>query len=360
MRSKADPHIHTGASDGFESPEEIMNYVVEHTDLHVIGFADHNTISGAVAALEYKKKHPVTFKNLDIIIGEEISSKEGHIIGLYLEKPVSPHMSAAQTVDEIHHQGAIAIAPHPFNLVLGSKGLEAVGTLVNKLPFDAVETRNSNPLQLFSNYLTEAVNYFTKKLPVTGGSDAHFLSSVGRCYTTFEGSTATDFRNSIEKKLTRACGFVWGPVCFTRFLLEQRRKGFNLKSRYSQFQSSRNDLFIEVADMPGINLVILRCAGNLGGYNAEILNEKIKSFMNREKLNLIVNLDKVPYIDNRGLSALSYAFEFVRKYRGNFILCNLQPQVENVLKELEKLDDWFEIYPEEGDAIVDCDGDSRY
>lgn len=360
MWSKADPHVHTGASDGFESPEEIMNYVVEHTDLRVIGFADHNTIAGAIAALEYKKKHPVTFKNLDIIIGEEISSKEGHIIGLYLETPVSPHMSAAQTIDEIHSQGAIAVAPHPFNLVLGSKGLEAVGTLVNRLPFDAVETRNSNPLQIFSNYLTEAVNYFTKKLPVTGGSDAHFLSSIGRCYTTFEGSTAQDFRNSIEKKLTRACGFVWGPICFARFLLEQRRKGFNLKSRYSQFQASRNDLFIEVADMPGINLVILRCAGNLGGYNAEILNEKIKSFMNREKLNLIVNLDKVPYIDNKGLSALSYAFEFVRKYRGNFILCNLQPQVENVLKELEKLDDWFEIYPEEGDAIVDVDRDTRY
>jgi predicted metal-dependent phosphoesterase TrpH len=59
-------------------------------------------------------------------------------------------MSAAETVDEIHKQGAIALAPHPFNLVLGSKGLEAVGNLVNKLPFDAVETRNSNPLELFS------------------------------------------------------------------------------------------------------------------------------------------------------------------------------------------------------------------
>lgn len=360
MRSKADPHIHTGASDGFESPEEIMNYVVEHTDLRVIGFADHNTISGAVAALDYKKKHPVKFKDLDIIIAEEISSKEGHIIGLYLEKPVAPHMSAAQTVDEIHAQGAIALAPHPFNLVLGSKGLEAVGNLVNKLPFDAVETRNSNPLELFSNYLTEAVNYFTKKLPVTGGSDAHFLSSIGKCYTTFEGTTAMDFRSSIEKNLTGACGFVWGPLCFARFLLEQKRKGYTIKRRYSQFLSSRNDLLIEVVDMPGINLVILRCTGNLGGCNAEILNDKIKSFMNREKVNLIVNLDKVPYIDNQGLSALSYAFEFVRKYQGNFILCNLQPQVENVLKELEKLDDWFEIYPEEGDAIVDVDGNPRY
>ena len=104
--------------------------------------------------------------------------------------------------------------------------------------------------------------------------------------------------------------------------------------------------------MPGVHLVILRCTGNLGGANAQLLNEKIRSFMDRERLNIIVNLDKVPYIDDHGLSALSYSLEFVRQYKGSFILCNLQPRVEDFLMELEKLDQWFEIYPEEGEAIL--------
>ena len=356
MISKADPHIHTNASDGFDNPEEIMDYIVMNTDFRIVAFSDHNTISGSLTAINYKKKHPLKFKHLDIIIAEEVSTKDGHIIGLFLEHAIPPHTSAEETIKAIHSQGGIAVAPHPFNLILSSRGLEGVGKLFNRLPFDAVETRNSNPLELLSNYLTQIVNHVTKKLPVLGGSDAHFLASVGKCYTTFHGETSQDFRNSIEKKLTGAHGSVWGPVCFGRFLLDQKRKGHNIKRRYSQFLSSRNDLIIEAAEMPGINLVILRCTGNLGGCNAEILNNKIKSLMDREKLNFIVNLDKVPYIDDRGLSALNYAVEFVRKYQGNFILCNLQPQVEAVLEEFKKLDQWFEIYPEERDAIVIFEG----
>jgi len=352
MKSKADPHIHSTASDGFSDPEEIMDYIVEKTDFRVAGFADHNTIAGAFTALEYKKKNPVKFKHLDIITGEEVSSRDGHILGLFLKEKISPHMSAEETIKEIHRQGGLAIAPHPLTLVMSSRGLEGVGKLMFSLPFDAVETRNSNPLQIISNYLTQFLNRVTRKLPVTGGSDAHFLSTIGKCYTTFEGETAEDFRTSIEKKLTGAHGSVWGPICFGRFLLGEKRKGHNITRSYSRFLASRNELFIETAEMPGVNLVILRCTGNLGGGNAELLNEKIKSFMDREKLNIIVNLDRVPYIDDRGLSALNYSLEFVRQYKGNFILCNLQPQVESFLGEIEKLDQWFEIYPEEGDAIV--------
>ena len=204
MRSKADPHIHTTASDGFSTPEEIMDYVVEKTDFRVIGFADHNTICGALAGLEYKKKNPEKFKKLDIIVGEEVSSRDGHVLGLFIKEKISPHMSAEETIKEIHAQGGIAIAPHPMTLVLTSRGLEGVGRLAYSLPFDAIETRNSNPLQIVSNYLTQFLNRLILKKPVTGGSDAHFLSSIGKCYTTFEGETSEDFRTSIEKKPYRS------------------------------------------------------------------------------------------------------------------------------------------------------------
>jgi len=57
-----------------------------------------------------------------------------------------------------------------------------------------------------------------------------------------------------------------------------------------------------------------------------------------------------------GLSSLKLITRYYKwilcAYKGNFILCNLQPQVESFLGEIEKLDQWFEIYPEEGDAIV--------
>ena len=80
---KADLHIHSNCSDGKPSIEEILEYVEHKTDLDVIAITDHDTIDGALLAQELMKRKKYRF---EVIIGEEISTKRGHIIGLFLKK----------------------------------------------------------------------------------------------------------------------------------------------------------------------------------------------------------------------------------------------------------------------------------
>jgi len=345
---KVDPHIHTSFSDGFNTPQEVMDYVVNRTDLKIISITDHNTMDGIKAALEYKQANPEKFKNLEIIPGEEISTREGHILALFIKEEIPPHHSATFTIDAIHRQGGIAVAPHPFTIAMRSKGLESVGNLIYNLQFDAIEVANANPIEIISNIIARWKNFFHLKLPQIGGSDAHFIYAIGKCYTSFKGETVEDFRKALLRGETKAHGIMWGAISFLRFLQEQKRRKKKLTKSFSLMLASRNDLIVEPAEIPGINLVILRCSGNLGGWNAKVLLQKLKPFMKEKKINLIINLDQVPYIDEKGLNALKEIFEYIKNYKGDFILCSLQPQVRAFLGSLDEL---FLIYSEEKEAI---------
>src|SRR4030042_2383291 len=108
---KADYHIHTRYSDGKPTPQEVLDYVENHTDLAVIAITDHDTLEGALGAQKLMKGKNYRF---ELIIGEEMTSKDGHIIGLFLKERVEPGLSAEETVAAIKKQGGIVIAAHPF------------------------------------------------------------------------------------------------------------------------------------------------------------------------------------------------------------------------------------------------------
>ena len=84
MLSKADIHIHTTYSDGLMTPEAVIEYTATETQLRVIAITDHDTIAGAVAARRYWHRYQRDFGHLDIIIGSEITSQDGDIVGLFL------------------------------------------------------------------------------------------------------------------------------------------------------------------------------------------------------------------------------------------------------------------------------------
>ena len=118
MVNKADIHIHTTFSDGLMTPEATVEYVAVETQLSVIAITDHDTIAGAVAARRYWHRHQRDFGHLDIIIGSEITSQDGDIVGLFLNDDVPAGMHAAETVQAIHAQGGLAIAVHPYSFLL--------------------------------------------------------------------------------------------------------------------------------------------------------------------------------------------------------------------------------------------------
>jgi hypothetical protein len=204
--SAADIHLHTDRSDGLASPRAVLDWVCAKTDLAVIAITDHNTVDGAheAAALAAQEGYPV-----DVIIGQEVDSSQGHIIGLWAPERVEPGASAADTVAAIHAQGGIAVAAHPFAPRFWAKhGLyRGERAVYDSVGFDAFEISNSTPLMLNGNwrarlYLLENHHRFA----ATGGSDAHILPAIGASRTLFPGQTASDLRRAIVERTTRVGG----------------------------------------------------------------------------------------------------------------------------------------------------------
>jgi predicted metal-dependent phosphoesterase TrpH len=205
--NKADIHIHTTYSDGLMTPEAVVEYAATETQLSVIAITDHDTIAGAVAARRYWQCNQRDFGHVDIIIGSEITSRDGDIVGLFLKENVPPGLSAAETVQAIHDQRGLAIAVHPYSFLLPTI-VKGVGRHIHALDFDGLETRNGTPTEFLSNYITQRINQ-RRKLPEVGGSDAHYLPTVGQTYTLFPGRTGADFRRALEEGEVKAGGQVY-------------------------------------------------------------------------------------------------------------------------------------------------------
>ncbi len=200
---RADLHMHTDCSDGWPSPSELVDHVFENTDLNVIAVTDHDTIEGALRA----KERAALISKLEVVIGEEVTSRDGHILALFIERRVRPGMSAAATVHAIHDQGGIAVAAHPFwrtqRMVRSGGTVHGVGWLAAELDFDAVEVENATPGFYVFNQMAHRLNLGLGAAEL-GSSDAHILDAIGRAYTEFRGRTADDLRKAIEKGRTEA------------------------------------------------------------------------------------------------------------------------------------------------------------
>lgn len=206
--SPADIHIHTSVSDGLASPAAVLEWVSAHTDLGVIAITDHNAVEGALEAAALAKDYQI-----EVIVGQEVDTTNGHVIGLWAPERIEPGSSAQHTVDAIHAQGGLAVVAHPFaprwwakhGLCRGDSGI------YDCVNFDAFEISNSTPLIFHANWL--ARRYMRDqghRFAVTGGSDAHILPVIGASRTLFCGTTADDLRRAIENRTTKAdVGSFW-------------------------------------------------------------------------------------------------------------------------------------------------------
>jgi len=200
-RGRADLHMHTTASDGWPSPQQLVDHA-RGTELDVIAVTDHDTIEGALRAAE----HAARWTRLQVVIGEEVSSRDGHIVALFIEKRIRPGMTAAATVHAIHDQGGLAVAVHPFwrtQRRTRSARVHGVGWLAAELEFDAIEVENATPGFYVFNQLARRLNMGLGAAEL-GGSDAHILDAIGRAYTEFPGKTPKALRAAIEAGTTRA------------------------------------------------------------------------------------------------------------------------------------------------------------
>jgi predicted metal-dependent phosphoesterase TrpH len=194
--------MHTTVSDGWPTPQELVDHAARRVKLDVIAVTDHDTIEGALRARDHAAKRA----RFHVIVGEEVSSRDGHIVALFLERRVRPGMSAAATVDAIHDQGGLAVAVHPFwrtQRRTRSGPVHGVGWLAAELDFDAIEVENATPGFYLVNQLAHRLNLGLGAADL-GSSDAHILDAVGRAFTEFPGKTPEALRAAIEAGRTVA------------------------------------------------------------------------------------------------------------------------------------------------------------
>ena len=217
MKSKADLHIHTYFSDGFDSPEQIVR-AASIKELAVIAICDHNRIKGAQKAQEFAQAHP--YLGVEVIIGEEITTVNGHILGLFLKERIKPGLTAEETIEKIHKQKGLAILPHPFHFYIGKKrGHISAGKLMDKLPIDGLEVIcNSSFASWWANM----------KAALKNASSMH----------TAIGSTAAELRLAIETKKCTAHYHFWS----LRDLVRSGYSGLQNLAKYYLGSSKRAEL----------------------------------------------------------------------------------------------------------------------
>ncbi len=207
--SRADLHIHSTYSDGIPTIEQILEHTEHHTNLDVIAITDHNTIDGSLRARDLWTRGTYRF---DFVVGEEISTNEGHLLALFIEKHIPSHLSMESSIDLIHEQGGIAIVVHPLNpLFRMSCQREVLDRIYahNDLWLDGIETWNAGLCGIYANLVTMRANRQVYGWSEVGNSDAHTLHAIGRGCTLFHGTTAADARTAIQSGLSTPGGKLW-------------------------------------------------------------------------------------------------------------------------------------------------------
>jgi len=224
---KADMHIHSLASDGTASAAEILDHVERLTDLDLIAIADHERIE---AALECRRLAVAGGSRVEVVVGEEVTTRSGHVLALFLQARVRRNQRLETTVAEIHEQGGLAIVPHPFSaFTLGLRRHAIVGIHRSSDPlvyWDALEGFNPSTAGRFGRAATARLAA-TLGLPMVGNSDAHTLDTIGDGRTHFPGFTAEDYRRAVLAGATSGgCddwGFVREAFIYSRQVRKQAR-----------------------------------------------------------------------------------------------------------------------------------------
>ncbi|MCB0191561.1 MAG: PHP domain-containing protein [Anaerolineae bacterium] len=225
MFSKADTHMHTTYSDGIMTPEEMVEYIASETDLSVIAITDHDTAEGAFIGQAYARSHAL---HLDVVIGQEVTTKEGDVVGLFLKSTLPRYNTALEAIEAIHAQGGLAVSVHPFSRISTLNNMKGLGSKIFSLPLDAAEVRNGFPSNIFSNPICTLLNrHRGQRLAELGGSDSHAPFTVGQAYTRFYGKSAQDLRRAIENRTVEACGTLWTPRNMLRLTSAVIKRGWS-------------------------------------------------------------------------------------------------------------------------------------
>jgi predicted metal-dependent phosphoesterase TrpH len=206
-------HIHSLYSDGTAPVRDILAHVEEHTDLDVVAITDHERIDGALRAAEL---HAAGNFSYDLVVGEEITTRRGHVLALFVTERLPALRPLEETLAAIHAAGGIAIAAHPMApipLSIGTRSLRRMRDhAVAGVGFDALELFNPSTAGRTRSAARLRLNDRELALPGVGNSDAHVLEGIGTGYTSFAGHSAADYRAAVLAGEVSAEGAHWSSA----------------------------------------------------------------------------------------------------------------------------------------------------
>lgn len=192
MIVRADLHVHTPASDGRSELSELIRAAKEQ-GLAALAICDHNLCT------------PLPQSDFMLIPATEISTDIGHILGLFVKNMDINRLrenglpSGRAAVDAIHAHGGIAVLAHPFEWE------SAREEQFEGIDFDLIETANSRAPMKRKDANDRAKTYAqTRRLPETGGSDAHGVDELGGSYTEIECEDLSELELALRAGRTRA------------------------------------------------------------------------------------------------------------------------------------------------------------
>ncbi len=169
---KLDLHTHSIISyDGGLTEKDYTN-LLKNNILDFIAITDHNDINFA-SYLQRKI-------GKQIIVGEEIKTVDGEIIGLFLKEKVFPRKSVAETIKHIHSQNGLVYIPHPFETQRISMSYNVL--IENRKNIDIIEVFNARS---FGRKSTYNVKQFAEKYKIAkaASSDAHCYAGIASSFS---------------------------------------------------------------------------------------------------------------------------------------------------------------------------------
>lgn len=174
---RLDLHNHTRYScDGSLSPLGLLERARDR-GIHCLAVTDHETLEGAEACAALVAADSTLPR---VIPGVEVRTQVGEVIGLFIEREVTPDLPLSQTVEAIRAQGGLVYLPHPFDTLrrgaIRPEAREAAASLA-----DIVEVVNGR--SLWADHDQQAFLLADRLGKAPGaGSDAHYPGEVGRSY----------------------------------------------------------------------------------------------------------------------------------------------------------------------------------
>ena len=177
-----DLHCHTNGSFDCLSDPIAAAHAAAARGLTHLAITDHERIDAALRARDAAPE------GLTVIVGEEVRTREGDLICLFLERPIPRDLPARETIALVREQGGLVGIPHPFDRLRGSLlkdgMLEGIAGLV-----DWIEGHNARIVGSGNERALEFAQ--AHELPFVAVSDAHSILEIGVAYTVVTGDPST-------------------------------------------------------------------------------------------------------------------------------------------------------------------------